>query len=341
MEMNTNIESRKLFGIEILRVLAMIMIIGHHLVYYGVQQYYDQSIAGLIYAQGSTINKILCQILIPGGVVGVAVFFMISGYLSFSIKSNNLRKTMFKTVLYSILGCVICCGFLVITGNDPVSAALLKNTVKCMFPIGNSNYWFITVYVLLIMLHPVLVKFEKLDNAKQLLLILLLFVEYFVGKYLLSPYFALIEGIFYYLIGFYSYLHHSKITTNKRYILLFFTGWTGYVVLANAVFPLSGNIGICLFGTLAAMGLFLAVLPVKSNEPSSVHLISRFTLDVYLIHEHPLVREILWRDLLKTESLYLTDYFAFGAILSIFILFGLGVMIGGIVQFIYVYILDN
>lgn len=118
----------------------MVMIIGHHLVYYGVQEYYDQSGSGVIYSHGSVIKKTICQILIPGGVVGVALFFMISGYLNISIKTENQRKTIEKTVIYSILGYVICCTFLVMTGKHLVDQTLLNNVRKCIFPIGNSNY---------------------------------------------------------------------------------------------------------------------------------------------------------------------------------------------------------
>ena len=48
-------------NIEILRIISMLMIIGHHCIYYGVMQTYNKSINNVIYGQGSFINKMIAQ----------------------------------------------------------------------------------------------------------------------------------------------------------------------------------------------------------------------------------------------------------------------------------------
>lgn len=69
MNNNKNIIQRN-SNIELLRIIAMIMIVGHHFVLYGVQQDYNYNIAGEIFSNGNIINKLFAVFMLPGGVVG-------------------------------------------------------------------------------------------------------------------------------------------------------------------------------------------------------------------------------------------------------------------------------
>lgn len=88
------VQNRKT-NIEILRIISMIMIIAHHYVFYGVQQNYSSEIARIIYNGGTILNQLYCQILLPGGAVGVGIFFILMGY--FGIISDEMRiKKMYR-----------------------------------------------------------------------------------------------------------------------------------------------------------------------------------------------------------------------------------------------------
>lgn len=149
-------------NIEVLRIISMLMIIGHHLVLYGVQQKYDSTISGMVYNQGTEINRFFVQLLLPGGIVGVAIFFMIMGY--FGVKSDDVKiaSVVRMTFIYSIL----CLVFYVVLDLFKLSSANCSLTdVLCSFiPICSSRYWFITTYVVLSLIKPVINNYIKANG---------------------------------------------------------------------------------------------------------------------------------------------------------------------------------
>lgn len=54
-------------NIEILRILAMFMIIGSHLAGHGVQQQLNPETAFKVWGTGPMLNKIVTVAMIPGG----------------------------------------------------------------------------------------------------------------------------------------------------------------------------------------------------------------------------------------------------------------------------------
>lgn len=90
-------------NIELLRIIAMFLIIGHHLTVHGIM-HYETKEQFIIFSSGSFVNKIFCLFLFPGGEVGVAVFFMIAGY--FCIRRTTSVKLVWillQTSFYGIL----------------------------------------------------------------------------------------------------------------------------------------------------------------------------------------------------------------------------------------------
>ena len=137
-------------NIELLRIVSMVMIIAHHYVYYGVMQNYNSEVAYLAYQQRSAINKLMAQLLLPGGIVGVGVFFLIMGY--FGIQSNNIKiqQVVKETFLYSLIGLLVyvLCGIFGLVEITNSKSSILS----CLIPVASSTYWFITVYIIISMM---------------------------------------------------------------------------------------------------------------------------------------------------------------------------------------------
>ena len=147
-------ESKRNTNIEILRIVSMLMIIAHHYVYYGVMQNYNSEVAYIVYKQGSALCKIISQLLFPGGIVGVGTFFLVMGY--FGIQSNNIKiKQIVKdTFFYSILGLLV---YIVCGICGLVELSNFKNNIfSCIIPIASSTYWFISVYIIILMMKPII-----------------------------------------------------------------------------------------------------------------------------------------------------------------------------------------
>lgn len=324
-------ESKRNTNIELLRIASMLMIIAHHYIYYGVMQNYDSEIACLSYQQGSVMNKIIAQLLLPGGIVGVGIFFLIMGY--FGIQSNNMkmRQIVKDTLFYSILGlfiyiaCGICGLFDLYNLKDSI--------LSCVNPVANSTYWFISVYIIISMMKPVL------NNAisaigggyKTLYFIIILLVYYSFVRYNAAVYLGIINGLVFYIFGALIKKNEEMLCQKKRSQYLFFglIGWILYVLFNNIlwlnVHSLNGLfsiVGICFFGTVSIIGLSLFFLSGKKYINTKINILASTTFSVYLIHEHPLVRRLLWSNIFHVDTLqWHSPCFILLALISIILIF--------------------
>ena len=129
MKKNNDISNRK-SNIELLRIIAIIMIIAHHYCLYG----------GWSKVSGLSINNAILDFLVIGGKIGVAIFVLISGYFGINseFKIKKLINTVLQVLFYSILF-----GLLNIIIDGWVG---WKAFIKICFPITFSVYWFIIVF---------------------------------------------------------------------------------------------------------------------------------------------------------------------------------------------------
>lgn len=98
-----NVHSARQSNFEFLRIVAMLMIVASHLAVHGVQHVLEPAAKYAAYATGSFWNKAFVCFLLPGGEIGVALFFMITGYFLCSAKRISVRRTVFEAAFYSIL----------------------------------------------------------------------------------------------------------------------------------------------------------------------------------------------------------------------------------------------
>lgn len=312
-------------NIELLRIIAMMMIVAHHFVYYGVQQNYNPNISGEILANGTMFNKIMSLSLLPGGVVGVAIFFLIAGYFGINSDSIHLNKIVIPTCIYSILGLLVvlilgCTNIYSFSGNKEI----LKNSISSIFPVGNEVYWFITVYVILILMKPGINKIIRSLKYRGLVFtIIFLACEYMVARQVLSPIFAIIEASLFYIIGAFMSIYKDKLIVIKKdyFMIIFIIGWIGYVVFTNIHFIGTKVIGICLFGGISAIGLFEYCTRLNMKNNYIINSFAILTFDVYLLHEFPLLREFIWRKMLKVDILFENKLFPIIALIAILLLY--------------------
>jgi peptidoglycan/LPS O-acetylase OafA/YrhL len=91
MQHAAKVRTRK-SNFELLRVIAMIMIIAHHFAGHGIQHDLEGSTAYVIWRNGSLLNKIVDCLFAPGGKIGVGIFFMLTGYFLINKRSFSLKK---------------------------------------------------------------------------------------------------------------------------------------------------------------------------------------------------------------------------------------------------------
>ena len=292
-------------GLDLLRILAMLLIILHHSVdHSGVLECAPEAgVAGYCYIRFVYMLTQVC----------VNIYVLLSGYflVRSHFKLQKLAALWMETVLYSLTIKLI----FMLTGQTPFSAVSLAS---CVFPIVTGRYWFITIYLGLYMLSPFLnTAIRAMDRRQHLalnLVLMLLFsawnsihpsiagmnsgggwgLAWFVVLYLTAAWFRL-----YYEPG------------NKRGPWWLF--WVGAALITMLLYCFAGRrlpIVKAVTGNwyrydslpayLSSLALLVCFLSVEIKNARLCRWISFLapsTLGVYLIHAHANLSPYLWEQL--------------------------------------------
>ena len=191
-------------NIELLRIAAMALIISNHLVNHGILKVTSASPYAL-WPQGSVLNRAVCAAFSTGGRIGVAVFFMITGYFlagkeEFSWRS--MLRLLGRVHFFAALDFLIFLFFRASIGygaSFPLRAMAFKS-----FVIPVTLWWFALTYAMLLLLVPFLNRGIRrlrriLPNAAYPVLILIFWVLYAVGSR--WPVYSLLRAVLFYLMG--------------------------------------------------------------------------------------------------------------------------------------------
>ena len=297
-------------NIEILRIVAMIMIVAHHCSIHGIGRSEILSLK----------NQIALDLLGGWGKLGVVLFVLISGYYLCEqiVNKDKIISICEQVWVYSFLLTAVS---KIKLGGD----ISFSNILMSIFPVNYGMYWFATAYVVLLVLSPYVNKFFELlskDDIKKLLSTLL--IIWFVLPTILTGTtlgvttnsFAVNDvGLFItiYLIG-------ALIRKGKVNILLS-KGWVTAALFTVACLSIVSmdclgyyyNINILinrssyftqinsLLTILIAVAFFSFCISRKSFNNQFVNRIASLMFGVYLFHDHPIFSSIWWHDILKLD----------------------------------------
>ncbi len=284
------------YGIDLLKIISMIMICGLHILGSGgvlkncLKDSANWYIAWLL--------EIICF-------VAVNCYAMVTGYLNLGKKTNfnNIVVLWLQTIFYSVI----------ITGlffmfTDKVG---ITRIIKAFLPITSNTWWYFTSYIFLFLFIPVLnLGLEKLDKLQLKLIIFFSILMPFIASVLRNDGFGFIKGyspiwlMIMYIIG--GYIKKYKIDIQKiKYPVLWFFAVSvstliskvaityltqrmlGYVTYADVFIEYTSPTVVA-----ASILFFVSFLKLKKTRfLKSLHIekISILTFGVYLIHVHPLV----------------------------------------------------
>ena len=290
-------------AMELLRILAMFLIVLHH---YCVHGGFNHE------AMGIGINLFLVQFARLGD-LGVDLFMMISGF--FMIRSKPAVKkglTLWSQVwFYSVAFFLL----FYLMGR----AEWTKSTVlPVFFPVIYRAYWFFTAYLLVYIFSPYVNRLlGSLDfRAYTKLLVIALAIWSVIptvfNKHRYDPSLygnELIQLLLLYAIGGYIRLYRERFDRRwLRYSLA--PVCMGMMFLSTIVMDTTGNMAystyfydrpsILTIG--AAVGLMLIFLHFKPFHSRFINGVAACTFGVYLIHDNNLVRPFLWGDLLHNAA---------------------------------------
>lgn len=323
-------------NIEILRIIAMFMIVLNHLMVHGV-------LPGKVDSSLFSVHQVLGGILTFGGKLGVTVFIMITGY--FTIKRNSVNiKSLYmlwsQVFTYSVVFFLLF-AFYAGANHDFIHVA------SSFLPFIFNQYWFFTDYLIIMILSPVInAGLNNISQRQYALMLVFMFTIWFVIPSF-SPF------IFQRVI---------TITSIELILLLFFYALGAYFAkYSNPFFEKSTN-GFCLFSismlamaacittiqwwgatthnvqvfaswsqmrhlnsvwqVFNAMGLFLFFKNMDFGSHYWVNKIASATFGVYLIHDNKFVRDFLWHHVFSASNymqLSIIRLFATVVLVSVFV----------------------
>lgn len=280
---------------ELIRVFAMIMIVMSHYIQHGfIQSEYI----------GNQTYIIISHFLGSFGQFGVTLFFLITGYFLIDKTPNfqSLIKIIIKTIFYSWSIVFVFLLFLPDTLNfDKIYQSIL--------PISTGQYWFITTYVVLYLIIPILNTIFNNLSIKQIKGYLILFgiLWFFIPALSYKIQFAfskILGSIYIYMLG--AYIKRYKIGFFEKFnnrlkiyvisiicILLWIyicykfnlvdRKWWYHLMFMNSIFVL-----------LPSISLFHFFKNINLQYNKIINYLSTSAFSVYLITENICMRKVLW-----------------------------------------------
>lgn len=291
---------------ELLRILCIVLIIASHFTMYKGDL-----------GEVGTINYYIGNIIRSFCIVSVNCFVLISGYFGIKFNIKKIIKLDLTVIFYTIILFLIS----IIFGIHTIS---FKNDIVLLLPILTKRYWFITIYILLCFLSPILnliVSILKKEQYKKFLLFLIVvFYILPILSYLLNAPtitmdsgYGIINFICLYFIGRYINLYYEDNWKPSKYLVV-------YIVCSILIF-LFNHLFTKIFGFyfnsfLSYDTLFVLISSImlflffKNISISSkvINTLAEGCFAVYIIHMNPTLSKYIFIDILNVKKYHGLNY---------------------------------
>lgn len=304
-------------SIELLRIVAMIMIVFHH---FSVHSGYSFE------ATEITVPRLWLAFIQLGGKVGNDIFVLIAGYYlvldnhGTLLNVKKIYKLWSQTIFYSLSILAI----MIVFTNRKIE---LKVILQSFFPLASSLWWFASTYFVLYLLHRFINRMIYALNKREFEVLLIIcimmwclaptFINFNFGSTNITWFFTL------YLIAAYFRLYFR--CDKKIYFSI--------ACVSSLIFTYLATFGFMFLGTkfswlasramyfynqdklnvlVIAASVFLLFKSIDVKQCKIINKIASATFGVYLIHENPLIREVLWQHIFQKaayiNSIYIIIY---------------------------------
>ena len=289
-------------NIELLRIVAMLMIITLHFNY--------QSNALLVLGEPASSVQIFATILEVIAITGVNVYVLISGYyLSASkVKLSKVLLLILQVYFYTLLisGAMMFVGAYSVRSEDKLDRAL-----RYLFPISSEHYWFVTAYVIMYVLAPVMNAAVNTLKRKQLktviigLLTWFCFIKsivpaqfgtdrrgydfgWFICLYLIAAYIRKYNVVLFRDARRSALVYLVSVIVIAAIIFIFYkiNFETGKFIYLARDIPYHYNFFFALTGALGLFSVFRFMRLKENLFAEVIRIIAPYTLGVYLLHMH-------------------------------------------------------
>ena len=330
-------------NIELLRIVAMIMVIMFHISYHCVAfQLIDKdSIARLgngLFCYPLFYKKLfLIEGFLPLGRIANAIFILISGYFMVqkeNIDIGNISKKLLLQVGFASMFLTIASTIYYFI-NKPHNNIAISTRLITEF---NILHWFVGYYFLLVVMAKLFLNniLEKLDEKKYRNVLLTIFAIISFGwsgvmlESLASGLRTLVCGVFLYAFGGYlkRYNPFAKIKIWTLFVTIVIIYFLIYISYYNVVYndihsylikatrnpsgvffqPIIRFQNYDIISVIIAVVLFELFIRIRIPNNKFINFISSGTLMIYLLHDNDFMKSIWresdWIDILKDNQLF-------------------------------------
>lgn len=340
-------EKKRLANIELLRVLAMVMVVAMHFV---------RESGSLLLAETEVLSAryMIATLLEAFCIVAVNVYVFISGYYGTesSFKLSKVMNYLCRIWFYALLIPLV----LICLGVPTVAQSIgIYGVIQYVLPISSEHYWFASSYFYLLLLMPLLNHAVKAMEKRQLTAVTTGLLVVFCGIKSIVPVelafdrygYDLFWFVCVYLVAAWLKLYGSQVEEKlKKYGAFLYVGscllifgmtlglWKLIPLIGGIAYyftvPFHYNFILCLTG---AVGLFYTFVSIDIKEGKAAKIIrkaGKYCFGVYLLHEHLDVRHLWYQTLtgwMKPLGLSEVTAFVAGLLVCVVLIFVAGICI--------------
>lgn len=280
-------------GIELLRLALMFMIVLEHIIGHGL---------GLLdYINNQTNSPTIYQwLLYTPCVMAVNCFVFISGYFGMIYSNQKVYKLVIQAVSTIVILLFFAFGIFPILGFS-VSMRLLDIVSMCI-PITFNYWWFLSLYIVLLLLSSFLNNYVKFDKKDRWSILFLLFMINCFGGLLFNTAganlgYSLLNFIFVYLLGRELQMSPKFLKHDNIYLLVYILSLIVLYVIVYITKDMGPTVMKRVFAynnpliLLNAILFFRFFITLKLNI--NIKSISIYSFGIYLLHDNPIVRPFL------------------------------------------------
>ena len=322
MNHSVHLKQERNSAIELLRIIAMVLIVMSH-------SYVDGGFPSV--SSGFALNNYLLDWLYLGN-LGSDIFVMISGYFLCTKERGNqsIVKLLAQVFFYSYL----CLAIHFLLGNT----ATVREIKRALFPTIYCEYWFFTAYIVTLALSPYINLFIRNASRNQLLSCLSIMIVLWsvIPTLTQMPMLGseLPQFLLFYLMGAYLKKYPDNPLSVAKFrrglmiccavlllassaVLRFFNSRIWSITVPEITFY--GRSSIFVIGL--AIGMVSTAVYHKPWSSKLVNTLASCTFGVYLLHENPLIRDTIWTVWLNNDAYYDSQFLIFRILVSIAVVY--------------------
>ncbi len=302
---NRKVKKERHSGIELLKIIAIILIVIHHVVQtlrgdYSFISYSDYVID--LRVATADLQKFILILFSHFGILGNSIFFVCSSW--FLLRSSHYDKRKWFFMLFEVwfISILILSSTLIIR-HGSISEKII---IRSFFPTTFANNWYLTCYLLFYPIHPFLNSIiyrmgkQALFRSSATLFVIYCCINFVNGRLFFPSHISLWITI--YFVMAYIQLYLKDLTNSfKCNMILLFVGFIGFIATVVTTNILGLHISFLNDKVLhwkVDCNPFLIVVSIAlfnlarkmSFKSWIINYLSSLSLLVYIIHENIILR---------------------------------------------------